>query len=498
MHRAFAVALLIATPVLGPASSSAGDAGAVRTLHVATGGAHGADCALRTPCGTFDRAYRVARPGDTILIRGGTYPAQQIGVDLRKLNATRQVVFRVAKGQSALVDGELTMLGSHATFNGERRRDGSYSLRARRVVSVATSLATASRQVIFRDLKAETFAVTGTRSITFKGGDYGPNVACWPRGTTGTGPLGGEITAAMWCPVGSGYEGTGNTRGTSPRIGPNGAVTRSWPTNIILDGVTVHDQNSLDPFNMHSGGLFLVSGRGLRIENSVFYGNIVYDVFAQDFTTPTCCGMSYGPFRNVTIVRNRFRAPVNAALQAGGNGWTSRIENELPEIQLDPRNQRAWEDWRIARNSFDNGILFDGDPVFRNVSVAANIGGGANCYPRKAGFTWTRNAMSSSCPRVRIPWGYSQRRGALVPDPRAASSIRLVFSLAAAGNDSARIVRTLRRRSVVAPGRWTAPLVARILGERFYLGHAVGPQGAHPPLVTAAEWQRVQQRLRGG
>ena len=139
VHRAFAVALLIATPVLGPASSSAGDAGAVRTLHVATGGAHGADC-VRTPCSTFDRAYRLARPGDTILIRGGTYPAQQIDVDVGKLNSTRPVVFRVARGQSAFVDGELTMLGSNAVFNGERRRDGSYSLRARRVVSVATKL----------------------------------------------------------------------------------------------------------------------------------------------------------------------------------------------------------------------------------------------------------------------------------------------------------------------------------------------------------------------
>ena len=363
----------------------------------------------------------MARPGDTILIRGGTYPAQQIGVDVRKLNVTRPIVFRVAEGESVFVDGELTMLGSNAIFDGERYRNGRYSLSARRVGSLAISSDTASRHVTFRHLKAETFTVTGTRFITFKGGDYGPNVACWPRGTTGVGPLGGEIAAAMWCPVGSGYEVSGNSGGTAPRIGPNGAVKRSWPTTLLLDGVTVHDQNSLDPFNMHSGGLFLVSGRGLRIENSLFYGNIVYDVFAQDFTTPTCCGMTYGPFRDVTIVKNRFRAPVNAALQAGGNGWTSRIENELPEIQLNPRNRRAWQDWRIARNSFDNGILFEGDPAFRNVSVTTNIGGRADCYPRKAGFKWADNVMQSTCASVRIPWGYVQRREVLVPDPLAAT-----------------------------------------------------------------------------
>ena len=271
-----------------------------------------------------------------------------------------------------------------------------------------------------------------------------------------------------------------------------------WPTNIVLDGVTVHDQNSLDPFNMHSGGLFLVSGRGLRIENSLFYGNIVYNVFAQDFHHDHLLRHVVRAFPR----RRDRQEPLPCAGQRGTAGRRERLDQpdreRAAEIQLDPRNRRAWEDWQIARNSFDNGILFEGDPDFRNVTVMANIGGGANCYPGKAGFTWARNAMSSSCARIRIPWGYSQRRGALVPDPRTASSIRLVFSLAAAGNGSARIARTLRRRSAAAPAPWTAPLVARILRERFYLGHALGPQGAHPPLVTAADWKTVQQRLREG
>ena len=167
-------------PVLVAAPASAGQAGTSRTLHVAVGGAHGGGCALQAPCGSFDRAYRVARPGDTILIRGGTYPAQQIGVDVRKLNVKRPIVFRVAEGQSVFVDGELTMLGSNAIFDGERYRNGRYSLRARRVGSLAVSSDTASRHVTFRHLKAETFTVTGSRFITFKGGDYGPNVACGP------------------------------------------------------------------------------------------------------------------------------------------------------------------------------------------------------------------------------------------------------------------------------------------------------------------------------
>ncbi|MBA2359344.1 MAG: recombinase family protein [Actinobacteria bacterium] len=455
-------------------------------------------CRRGSPCNSFDRAYRLARPGDTVQIAAGTYPEQLVGVDPGKLRPTGTVVFRPAPGATVVVDGDLTMQGSYAVFEGERRGDGSYSFRARRVQSgIGHSLATASTNVTFRNLKANTFSVTGTRSITFEGGDYGPSVACWPRGTTGAGPQGGEITPQMWCPIGSGFEETGNTSGTEPRIGPSGDVKGSWPLNVVLDGVTVHDQNSLDPFNLHSGGLFLVSGRDLRIENSLFYGNIVYDVFAQDFTTPDCCGMTYGPFTDVVIANNRFRAPVNAALQEGGNGWTSQVKNEFPEIQLDPRNGRTWENWRIERNSFENGILFDGRPTFRQVEVVRNIGGSSECYPGVPGFRWVENAMTSRCGSFAVPFGYALQDGALRRAGAAVRTVRSIFVSAASGTDAAAIARMLRRRErPVAYGGWTADSVRAIVRNRLYVGGLMGPPGSHPGLVFSRVWKRAQQAAR--
>lgn len=485
--------LLVAGSAPPPTSSAT-----TRTLFVAVDGSSQSGCTQSSPCNSFDVAYRKARPGDSVVVAGGTYPEQVVGVDSSKLRVTRDVVFRPAPGAAVVVNGDLTVKGSHAVFEGEKRRDGSYSFSARRVLSeIDSSLATASTNVTFRNLKANMFTVTGTRSIRFEGGDYGPSVACWPRGTTGSGPLGGEITPAMWCPVGSGYEESGNTSGTEPRIGPSGTIERSWPRNIVLDGVTIHDQNSLDFVNLHSGGLFIVSVRGLRIENSLFYGNIVYDIFAQDFTTPDCCRMNYGPATNVVIINNRFKAPVNAALQDGGNGWTSRVKNSLPEIQLDPRNGRPWADWRIERNSFDNGILFSGHPTFRNVSVRRNVGGGGSCYPKSEGLEWVDNAMKSDCNSFRLPFGYIQRGGALRPAPGSADTVRMIFSAAAKKSDVAAVARLLERRNRAgASGRWTAADVRRIIRDRSYLGGAIGPAGAHPRLVSNADWLRAQRAAR--
>jgi len=137
------------------------------------------------------------------------------------------VVFRPAPGAVVVVNGDLTMYGSHAIFRGGRRPDGTYTLQARRLRSEMRSLGTASRHVVFENVKAATFLITGTRFITIRGGDFGPNVACWPRGRTGAGDYGAPIAPETWCPEGSGYEETGNAADFQAKIGPNGAVPRT-------------------------------------------------------------------------------------------------------------------------------------------------------------------------------------------------------------------------------------------------------------------------------
>ncbi len=80
----------------------------------------------------------------------------------------------------------------------------------------------------------------------------------------------------------------------------------------------------------------------------------------------------------------------------------------------------------------------------------------------------------------------------LEPGPEA-EAIHAAFTMRAAHASRTEIARRL---DTIAPrpdeGRWTPPMVDRIIRNRVYLGHAYrGGQvnaDAHPPLVTAAEW----------
>lgn len=484
-------AYALAGPTVGATGS---ERGGLRELHVSPRGVDGGRCTRASPCRSFDRAYRLAAAGDVVLLHGGTYPGQVIAPDARKLNAKKEIVFTPLPGATVVVNGDLDMRGSHAVFRGEQREDGSWSFRVRKVRSEIVAAATASRHVVFEELKAETFMITGSSFITLRGGDYGPGVACWPRGTTGPGPSGGEITESMWCPAGSGYERSGNTDAYQPKIGPNGAVPGVWPHHIVIDGITLHDQNSLDYVNLHNGGIFIVSGHHIVVQNSRFYGNIVYDLFAHDFTTPECCRMTFGAARDVLIRNNRFEAPVDAALQPGGNGWTSRVRNELPEIHLRPTNGQPWRRWTIARNSFDNGISlgFDAAPTFAGVRVTRNVGGGGECYAGQPGILWAENASASECSPFPVPIGYRIDRGRLVPGS-AAGAVRFVFRLAASGRTPAWIARAVRRAT---RSRLTTSAVRRMLENRAYLGNAVGPPGAHPGLVSQEVWAASRPRGR--
>ncbi len=428
-------------------------------------------------------------------IAGGTYPSQLVRVDVRKLRAVKKVRFQPAAGATVVVDGDLTMHGSYAEFLGSKRPDGSYTLRMRRLRSEIVNLSNASTHVTFAGIKAATFFITGSRFVTIRDSDFGPNVACWPRGKTGWG-IEVEITTAGWCPIGSGFEETGNTDGFEPRIGPDGSIRNSWPHHILLDRVTMHDQNSLDPQNLHNGGLFLVSGYKLVIKRSHFFGNIVYDIFANDFTTPECCGMKFGAFRDVVIRENRFEAPVNAALQAGGNGWTNDLKNNLPEMQITYREGETLRNWEIARNSFENGFYFAGAmaPRFDNVTITRNLGGGGACFAGAPGLTWSGNAMTndSACDSVEIPYGYQLRKGRLTATTEKAV-VTKIFRAAGTGQSPARIARGLPPR---VHGAWTSDVVRSILANRLYLGGVLGPPGAHPRLVKRSTWLQAQRALR--
>jgi hypothetical protein len=380
--------------VLGvDAGDTAGNRSARTTLKASTGACpllvtpNGSDfelCTSSEPCQSFDRAYHVAEPGQTIEIAGGTYPSQTIGVDPSKVRARADVVFEPAPGAIVNIAGNLAMYGSHAVFRGS---PSPYNFRLRKLASEAVAGASTSNHVTFENLDGETFNIGPNHEITIKGGDWGPSVACHARGS--------QFARSSWCPAGSPYAETGNEGGAGDyenRIAPDGTIPNQWPHDIVLDGLYIHDQNSLDLDGLHQGGLFLVSGHDIAIRNSRFVRNAVYQIQVQDFSTPACCGMTFGPIRDVVIENNWFGVPVRGLNDPGGD----RVDDHQPELQLDPRNGACWRNWLVRFNSFHNGpaLGFDGPPCFSNFRMVGNIGSdpGLQCFPSAPGLTWAYNA----------------------------------------------------------------------------------------------------------
>ncbi|HET8606469.1 MAG TPA: recombinase family protein [Gaiellaceae bacterium] len=426
-------------------------AAAPRTVYVSPTGSDAGPCTQAEPCAGFDRAYRAARPGDTVELAGGTYPPQTVGVDPTKVSATQDVLFRPAAGASVTIDGDLAMLGSHAIF-----RD----LRLRFLYSQAVAGPQTSNHVVFQDLDGTAFLIGPNRAITIAGGDWGPN----------TGP------------------GT-----EEDKIGPDGAIPNQWPTDIVLDGLTIHDQNSTDLSSEHMGGLFLISGGPITIENSHFLRNVVYDVQVQDFTSPDCCGMTFGAVHDVLLRNNVFEHPVTSLPEGAG-------DDRQPELQLDPRHGGCWSNWTIVHNTFENGLALglDGAPCFQNVLVSGNLGPalGGQCFRGAAGLAWQGNLwLGGGCGAAdaTLPYGYVAAGAALVPTGVAAAAVRRVFGQAAAGSTLVRIARGLRRDLGRA---WTVARVRQILSDPTYRGNRFGARGSQPALVDAKTWRASRRALR--
>src|SRR5262245_32852171 len=83
------------------------------TLQVTGGGSDSAACTSVAPCGSFGRAYSVAKPGDVVTVRGGTYSTSQTVANDK--GSTTPITFEVAAGESATINGDLTIKADYVT-----------------------------------------------------------------------------------------------------------------------------------------------------------------------------------------------------------------------------------------------------------------------------------------------------------------------------------------------------------------------------------------------
>jgi hypothetical protein len=307
-----AVALLLAKTDLPKTQRPASHP---HVLYLAPSGSDAGRCAsAQAPCASFDRAYRLARPGDVVRLAAGVYPGQTINGDSAKTSSV-DVLFRPAPGAQVRVDGPIFLYGSHLTLRDLHVGDvtiGNYDQTPGRPNPTDVSL----RGVVGRN-----FEIDSATDVRIVGGAWGPASACG-------GPYGGDNNSIR-------------------------DVTGVVPAKILIEHVTIHDVQSYDLVGCHIEGLAIFAGRDVAVDDSKFYGNSVYDVFVQ---------ANSGPIDGLVFRRDWMAMPVGLDGRQNGTviGFSGVDSNVL-----------------VEGNRFNYIISLDDDglkPLYRNFRLVANVG----------------------------------------------------------------------------------------------------------------------------
>ena len=249
-----------------PAGATAPSSG---SLAVAPAGSDTNPCTPSAPCATFDRAYHVASPGETVQVAAGSYGPQSITPDATKTGA--DVVFTAA---GTVTVAKLAIGGSHLTFQ--------------------------NMSAVWKMLPTAT-AVT-LRNISSPGAIY------ITGGASNISVLGGQIYSPV--PVAS----------DSQIASLYGKV----PTNILFDGVSFHDFRDIGPGNLHHIECLQVGAAiNLTIQNSTFTNCETHDLFIRSWGN---ANNSPSPLSNILIQNNSFAKTYTGyyAMQVLDDLWTGQ------------------------------------------------------------------------------------------------------------------------------------------------------------------------------
>jgi hypothetical protein len=230
-------------------------------VFVATSGADSNPCTQASPCLSFNRAYHLAQPGQTVEVAAGSYGDQTLSSDSTKSASGSRVVFQPASGASVVVGSKplstttqtsagLDVIGSTAVSF----RD--FTIRGDVIVEGGANGVTLQNLVTSNG----NFGVYHASSVSFSGGSYG------------------------------------GTNRYKSEIYPDGAWQHN--ANITVTGVTIHDVRSDDLGNYHVEGLLVSDGNGVTLRGNTFYNNDVFDLSIGVFGSAT--------LSNLTVENNFF------------------------------------------------------------------------------------------------------------------------------------------------------------------------------------------------
>jgi hypothetical protein len=134
-------------------------AAASADLYVAAGASAGNPCTVAVPCGSFERAYTLAAPGEVVHIAGGSYGGQDIDAVQKPGPA---VVFQPAPGASVTVHNIDIDSGTHIEFRNLTVTESTYNRQG-------------AQWITYRHVKMRQFFIRGSDHIRYIDSEVGPN-----------------------------------------------------------------------------------------------------------------------------------------------------------------------------------------------------------------------------------------------------------------------------------------------------------------------------------
>jgi hypothetical protein len=295
-------------------------------LFISPSGSDSNACAKAKPCQTMNRAYELAKAGETVRLLAGSYTEQRLEGDSAKTSSSH-VVFAPASGASVTFTGAIVTVASHITIEDMTVLD----------VTIGNVEADEKKpnptDITLLNLTGRNFEIASATHITVEGGSWGPATAC-SEAYTGK------------------YEGDNNAI--------RQPIEDQAPEDIVINETVIHNVQSDDFNECHIEGLAIFAGNHVIVSNSKFYENSVYDIFMQ--------ANSGGNPDNVTLEGNWFAAAVDTTGQNGepvGHGDGIAVGNELSEnVTLEDNH------FNDILNMEDAGE----ESTFHNVRVVGNVG----------------------------------------------------------------------------------------------------------------------------
>jgi hypothetical protein len=328
---------------------------------VSTSGSDANPCTSAAPCASFNRAYRVAVPGQVVEVAGGTYPSQEIRAVAGRVGPN--VVFRPASGARVVLGGlkfgansdpalgpdYVTVRGMEMTYKSSEPGAGNQH---------GIFVGPGSAFITLEYVDAGNVHTWFADHVTIKGGDYGPCHAVW---------------------------GSANVCGNSKLDVSN---------NVTIDGARFHDFRfdetcfTVSGADCHWECLYVNAGENITIKNSRFYRCAIFDVFT------TISGPDAGKIghKNLTIENNWFATPWTESLSGGSPSRPTALS-----LAWCQNSSFGYENVLVRFNSFQRNTMLqlDQNPtcVFDNVRVIGNVMMWDGCQSR---WTFAYNVWSTA------------------------------------------------------------------------------------------------------